>query len=59
LSIAKEKQGKERLWRERKEKKRGERRSTYQSCGSLIFKSKSKPIVKRSWSETWREYKRI
>ncbi len=33
---------------EKKEKKRGERRLTYQSCGNQIFKSRSRSIVKRS-----------
>jgi hypothetical protein len=46
LSSAKEKKGKERS--EEKEKKRGERRSTYQNCGSQIFKPRSKSTMKRS-----------
>jgi hypothetical protein len=41
---------------EEKEKKRGERRSTYQSCRSQIFKSRSRSTVKRSCSEIWRDY---
>jgi hypothetical protein len=45
--------------KKRKEKKRNERRSTYQSCGSQIFKSRSRSTMKRSWSETWRGYKRL
>jgi hypothetical protein len=44
---------------EEKEKKRGERRSTYQSCGSQIFKARFRATVKRSWSETWRGCRRL
>ncbi len=28
-------------------------------CGSQIFKSKSRSTVKESWSETWRDYRRL
>jgi hypothetical protein len=28
-------------------------------CGNQIFKSKSKSIVKRSWIETWKDYRRL
>jgi hypothetical protein len=28
-------------------------------CESQIFKSRSKSIVKRSWNETWRDYRRL
>jgi len=38
--------------KKRKGKKRGERKSTYQGCGSQIFKSRSISTMKRSWSET-------
>jgi len=51
LSSAKDKKGKERSEekeKKRKEKKRGERRSTYQSCGSQIFKPRYRSTVKRS-----------
>jgi len=37
---------------EEKEKKRGERRSTYQGCRSQILKYRSRSIMKRFWSET-------
>jgi hypothetical protein len=59
LSSAKEKSGKERS--EDKQKKRKEVRGDphIKGCGSQIFKSRSKSIVKKSWSETWRDRKRI
>jgi hypothetical protein len=59
LSSAKEKQEKERI--EEKEKKRKEVRGDphIKGCGSQIFKSRSRSIVKRSWSETWRDYRRL
>jgi hypothetical protein len=59
LSSAKEKQEKERT--EEKEKKRKEVRGDphIKGCGSQIFKSRSRSIVKRSWSETWRDYRRL
>jgi hypothetical protein len=28
-------------------------------CGSYIYKSRFKSIVKRSWNETWRDYRRL
>jgi hypothetical protein len=45
--------------KKRKEKKRGERKSTYQGCGSQIFKSRSRFTVKRSCSETWKDYRTL
>jgi len=59
LSSAKEKRGKERS--EEKEKKRKEVRGDPHIKGSRsqIFKSRSRSIVKRSWSETWRHCRRI
>jgi len=59
LSSAKEKRGKERT--EEKEKKRKEARGDphIKGCGSQIFKSRSRSIVKRSWSEIWRDYRRL
>jgi len=52
LSSAKEKHGKERS--EEKEKKRKKVRGDphIKGCGSQIFKSRSRSIVKRFWSET-------
>jgi hypothetical protein len=46
---------------EKKEKKRKEvRRDQHiKGCGSQIFTSRSRSTVKRSWSETWRHYKRL
>jgi len=41
------------------EKKKSERRSTYQCCGSQIFKSRSRFTMKRSWNETWKDYRRL
>ncbi len=57
MSSAKEKQGKERS--EEKEKKRKEAKGDphIKNCESQIFKSRS--TVKRFWSETWRDYKRL
>jgi hypothetical protein len=59
LSSAKEKRGKERS--EEKEKKRKEVRGDphIKGCGSQIFKSRSRSIVKRSWNETWKDCKRL
>jgi ribosomal protein L19E len=59
LSSAKKKQGKERS--EEKEKKRKEVKGDphIKGCGSQIFKSRSRSTVKRSWSETWRDYRRL
>jgi hypothetical protein len=54
-----QKRNKERKECEEKEKKRKEVEG-YQhikGCGSQIFKSRSRSIVKRSWSETWRDYR--
>ncbi len=28
-------------------------------CESQIFKSRSKSTMKRSWNETWRDYRRL
>jgi hypothetical protein len=49
-----QKKSEERKECEKKEKKRKEVRGNQhiKGCGSQIFKSKSKSIVKRSWSET-------
>jgi hypothetical protein len=65
LSSAKEKWGKERN-EERKEKKRKEKKRKevrgnphIKSCESQIFKFRSRSTVKRSWSETWRYYRRL
>jgi hypothetical protein len=44
---------------EEKEKKRKEVRSTYQSCGSQIFKARFRATVKISWSETWRGCRKL
>jgi hypothetical protein len=59
LSNEKEKWGKERS--EEKEKKRKEVRGDphIKGRGSHIFKSRSRSIVKRSWSETWRDCRRL
>jgi hypothetical protein len=59
LSSAKEKRGKER--KEKKEKKRKEVRGDphIKGCESQIFKSRFIYIVKRSWSETWRDCRRL
>jgi len=56
-----QKRNKERKECEDKEKKRKEVRG-YQhikGCGSQILKSRSNSSVKRSWSETWRDYRRL
>jgi hypothetical protein len=59
LSSAKEKRGKERS--EEKEKKRKEVRGYPHIMGyeSQIFKSSSRSTVKRSWSETWRDRRKL
>jgi len=59
LSSAKEKRGKER--NENKEKKRKEVKGDprIKGCGSQFFKSRSRSTVKRSWSETWRDCRRL
>ncbi len=59
MSSVKEKWGKERS--EEKEKKRKEVKGNphIKGCGSQIFKSRSRSIVKRSWSETWKDCKRL
>jgi hypothetical protein len=46
---------------EEKEKKRKEARGDQhiKGCESQIFKSKSRSIVKISYSETWRDYRRL
>ncbi len=49
---------------ERKEVKRKKRKEVrgdphIKSCGSQIFKSRSRSTVKRSWSETWRDCTRL
>jgi hypothetical protein len=59
LSSAKKKRGKERS--EKKEMKRKEVRGDphVKGYGSQIFKSRSKSTVKRFWSETWRNYRKL
>jgi hypothetical protein len=59
LSSAKEKREKERG--EEKEKKRKEVRGDphIKSCESQIFKSRSRFTVKRFWSETYKDYRRL
>jgi hypothetical protein len=46
---------------EEKEKKRKEVRGDQhiKGCGSQIFKFRSRSTVIISWSETWRDYRRI
>jgi hypothetical protein len=49
---------------ERKEVKKKKRKEVrgyphIKSCESQIFKSRFKSTMKRSWSETWRDYKRL
>jgi hypothetical protein len=45
----------------RKKRKRKELRGDQhiKGCGSQIFKSRSRSTVKGSWSETWRDYRRL
>ncbi len=59
MSSVKEKRGKERS--EKKEKKRKEVKGDphIKGCGSQIFKSRFRSILKRSWNETWRDYRRL
>jgi len=57
LSSAKEKHGKERS--EEKEKKEVRGDPHIKGCGSQIFKSRSRPTMKRSWNETWRDCRRL
>jgi hypothetical protein len=59
LSSAKGKRGKERS--EKKEKKRKEVRGYpyIKGCENQIFKSRSRSTMKRSWSETWRDCRRL
>jgi hypothetical protein len=59
LSSAKEKWGKERS--EEKEKKRKEVKGDphIKGCESQILKSRSRSTVKRSWSETRRDCRRL
>ncbi len=56
-----QKRNEERKECEEKENKRKEVRGDQhiKGCGSQIFKSKSKSTMKRSWSETWRDYRRL
>ncbi len=46
---------------EEKEKKRKMLRGDQhiKGCESQIFKSRSKSTMKRSWNETWRDYRRL
>jgi len=46
---------------EEKEKKRKEVKvdQHIKGCGSQIFKSTFRSTMKRSWNETWRDYKRL
>ncbi len=68
MSNVKEKQGKERSEKkevkrkkrkERKEKKEVKRDPHIKGYGSHIFKSRSRSTVKRSWSETWRDCRKL
>jgi hypothetical protein len=44
----------------RKKKKKKVRKDQHiKGCGSQIFKSRFRSIVKRSWSETWRDYRKL
>ncbi len=54
-----QKRNKERKEYEEKKKKRKNVRGNQhiKGRGSQIFKSRSRSIVKRSWSETWRDYR--
>jgi hypothetical protein len=56
-----QKKNEERKECEEKEKKRKEVRGDQhiKGYGSQIFKSGSRSIVKRSWNETWKDYKRL
>jgi hypothetical protein len=56
-----QKKNKEKERSEEKEKKRKEVRGDphIKSCESKIFKSRSRSTVKRFWSETWRDYRRL
>ncbi len=46
---------------EEKEKKRKNVKidQHIKGCGSQIFKSRSRSTMKRSWSEAWKDYKRL
>jgi hypothetical protein len=59
LSSAKEKQGKERSEEKEKKGKEVKRDPHIKNCESQIFKSRSRSTVKRLWSETWRDYRRL
>ncbi len=56
-----EKKNGERKECEEKENKRKEvrRYQHIKGCGSQLFKSRSRSIVKRSWNETWKDYRRL
>jgi len=54
------KKGERKECEEKKKKRKEVRRDQHiKGCGSQIFKSRSKSIVKRSWNETWRDYRRL
>jgi len=61
LSNAKEREKEEMKECEEKEKERKEVKGDehIKGCGSQIFKSKSRSILKISSNETWRDYKRL
>ncbi len=59
MSSEKEKRGKERSEEKRKEKKEVREDPHMKGYGSQIFKSRFRSIVKISWSETWRDYRRL
>jgi hypothetical protein len=56
-----EKRNGERKECEKKEKKRKEVRGDQpiKGCGSQIFKSRSRSIMKGSWNETMKDYRRL
>jgi len=45
---------------EEKENKRKEVRDQHiKGCGNQTFKSRSRSTMKRSWNETWKDYRRL
>ena len=44
---------------EEKKRKKMRRDQHIKGCGSQIFKSRFRSIVKRFWSETWGDYRRL
>jgi len=59
LSNAKEKHGKERSEEKEKKRKKVKGDPHIEGCESQIFKSRSRSIVKTSWSETWKDFRRL